>query len=329
MNKQLRRRLPSRSSQVPAQARRPAGFLACLLLAQVLAGCDGVTATPPPVNTPPTSRNPPPFDGPSGHGHFRGTATIGDDLYHAEALLTVDGELRLFVGGLLGPTSGPITGAGLAGELLDPGEAKQFSGLLEVSGDQGAAGAGLVIGEVCAAPDVGRFCGESAPAEATMTDVTNGNLAGEIRVATSAGDEIWLLDLSAWSTSYPLSGAVGNLGGTFTEELAQFAEAGDVVISIDGAGRLFFQGPATGCTGNGALTPHLDGEFHVYDVDLLIENCNATYDFLNNEYSGLATETQDGYWDFVAWLLIFVSTPDGVESPAAITMYAIRDGWDY
>ena len=60
----------------------------------------------------------------------------------------------------------------------------------------------------------------------------------------------------------------------------------------------------------------------MFDVELLIENCNATYDFLNAQFSGLATETQDSYWDYDDWLVMFVSTPDG-ESPAAITMYAL------
>jgi hypothetical protein len=310
---------------------RTAEFLGCVLLAQLLAGCDGGTATPPADNPPPppSSGDPPPFDGPSGHGHFRGAAAIGDDLHHAEALLTVDGELRLFVGGLLGPTSGPIGGGGL-GELLDPEDARQFSGVVELSGDQGE-GAGVVTGELCAAPDVGRFCGESVPAQVSISDAANGKLAGEIRVATSAGDETWLLDLSAWSAYYTLSAAVTQPAGIFREELAQFAEGDDVVISVDGAGALFFQAPATGCIGNGTLTPHTDGEFYVFDVELLIENCNATYDFLNAQFSGLATETQDSYWGYDDWLVMFVSTPDG-EPPAAITMYAFLDGdggWDY
>jgi hypothetical protein len=332
MNEHLSKRLLCLASPTSAQVRRTAEFLGCLLLAQVLAGCDGVTATPPADNPPPppASGDSPPFDGPSGHGHFRGTATIGDDLYHAEALLTVDGELRLFVGDLLSPTSGPITGAGL-GELLDPEEGRQFSGVVALSGGQGG-GAGVVTGELCAAPDVGRFCGESVPAEASINDAANGKLAGEIRIATTAGDETWLLDLSAWSAYYTLSAAVAHPAGTFWEELAQFAEGDDVAISVDGAGALFFQAPATGCVGNGTLTPHQDGEFYVFDVELLIENCNATYAFLNNRFIGLATETQDNYWDYDDWLVMFVSTPDGVQLPAAITMYAFWDGagsWDY
>lgn len=333
MNEQLCKRPASRSSPACAPAQRIAEFLGCVLLVQFLAGCGGGTATPPAdaPPPPPSSGDPPPFHGPSGHGHFRGTAAIGDDLYHAEALLTVDGQLRLFVGGLLSPGSGPITGAGL-GELLDPEEARQFSGMVELSGGQGG-GAGVVTGELCAAPDIGRFCGESVPAEVSISDAANGKLAGEIRIATSAADETWLLDLSAWSAYYPLSAAVTHPAGTFIEELAQFAEGDNVVISIDDAGVLFFQGPATGCIGNGTLTPHADGEFYVFDVELLIENCNPTHDFLNAKFSGLATETQDNYWDYDDWLVMFVSTPDG-ESPAAITMYALwgasgEGDWDY
>ncbi|MEX2123060.1 MAG: hypothetical protein WD795_04140 [Woeseia sp.] len=254
------------------------------------------------------------------HGHFRGTAALGDATYHADALLTADGEFRLYVGGLL---DSPPGGMGFVGELFNPEESAQFSGQLEIDGEQGS-GDGLVIGEVCAAPGVGRFCDESASAEVSISGMSNDGLAGEVRITTGEGEEIWLLDLAAWSAYYELNAHPASPSGTYQEELAQFAQAGDVIISIDDAGRLFFQAAASGCTGNGALSPHLNGEFYVFDVDLIIENCDASHKFLNNEYSGLATETQNSYWDYDDWLLIFVSTPVGIESPAAITMYANR-----
>jgi hypothetical protein len=208
----------------------------------------------------------------------------------------------------------------------------QFSGHVALNGAEGS-GTGRVTGEACAAPDTGRFCGDSVAAEISMSGLANRTetkLTGEIRTATTGGEETWELDLSVWSAYYHLRATLGQLGSPFTEELAQFAEGDEVVISFDGAGRLFFQGPATGCTGNGVLTPHLDGEFYVFDVELLIENCNASYGFLNTRFTGLATETQNGYWDYDTWLVMFVSTPEGAELPVALTMYAGQmPGWDY
>jgi hypothetical protein len=264
------------------------------------------------------------------HGHYRGLAAIDGQSYHAEAVLTVDGEFRLFVGGAV--SGNVVTGAGLTGTLLNPEESMQFSGRLALAGIDGS-GAGLVTGEVCAAPNDGRFCGESVFAEVSLNGLADGHLtklAGEIRTATSAGDEIWLLDLSAWSLYYRSPAIPENLGSPYSEKLAQFAKGDEIIISFDGAGRMFFQGPATGCTGNGVLTPHLDGESFVFDVDLIIENCNAAYDILNGRFTGLATQTQNGYWSYDTWLAVFLSTPDEVESPVALTMYAeALPGWDY
>src|SRR5690606_36342111 len=181
---------------------------------------------------------------------------------------------------------------------------------------------GVVTGELCAQRDAGPLCGEAVPAEVSISGAY-GERAGEIRSQTENGDETWLLGLSRWSAYYPLRADMSPPTGSFREELAQFAEGDDVVISIDGGWTVFFQAPATGCTGNGRVKPHGDGAFYVFDVELLIENCNAAHDFLNGSFSGLATETQDNYWSYDSWLVMFLSTPEG-EPPAAVTMYAVR-----
>jgi hypothetical protein len=299
-----------------------------LLAAHVLASCDtggDDTATAP-------LPDPPPVAATIEHGHYRGLAAIDGQSYHAEGVLTVDGDFRLFVGGRVDGNSGPETGAGLTGTLLNPEKSMQFSGRLAMAGNEGS-GAGLVTGEACTAPNDGRFCGASVFAEARLNGLADGHLtklAGEIRTATSAGDENWLLDLSAWSLYYRSPARPESIGSAYSEKLAQFAKGDEVIISFDGAGRMFFQGPATGCTGNGVFTPHLDGEFFVFDVDLIIENCNATYDILNGRFAGLATQTQNGYWSYDIWLAVFLSTPEDVESPVALTMYAeALPGWDY
>lgn len=65
-------------------------------------------------------------------------------------------------------------------------------------------------------------------------------------------------------------------------------------------------------------------------TDLIIENCNAAFDVLNTRFTGLATRTQNGRWDYDNWLVIFVSAPEGTGSPIALTMYAeALSGWDY
>jgi len=337
MNIRLRQRLLpfslrlSRSGRPRVQAgRRPWGRPTLLLLAQILAACDGGSGNPIPDDPP---LPPPPVSADIQHGHYRGLSTIGGRSFHAEALLTVDGEFRLFVGASADADGAPATGAGLSGHLLSPVESMQFFGHVTVNGSVGS-GAGLVVVEVCAL-DGGRACGESTTAEASLNGLNDGNvtrLTGEIKNATSSGEETWQLDLSAWSLYYDSPAEPELIGSLFREELARFAEGDDVLLSLDGAGRLFFQGPATGCTGNGALTPHLDGNFLVFDVDLVIENCNANYAFLNTRFTGLATQTQNGYWSYDSWLVIFATTPEGAASRVALTMYASamdEEGWGY
>jgi hypothetical protein len=111
-----------------------------------------------------------------------------------------------------------------------------------------------------------------------------------------------------------------HLRGILSERYAAFARNEPVVIDIDG-GRLFFQSPSSGCTGNGELTPHDDGRYFVFDVALTVENCSATYADLNGRFEGLATTTQGGYWDYDNWLVMLLSTPGA--SPSALLMMAV------
>jgi hypothetical protein len=188
------------------------------------------------------------------------------------------------------------------------------------TGAQGL-GQGVVIGERCVASNPGRFCGARAPAEISVSQ-TGKMLTGEVRVTTAQGVETWTLDIGGWSLYYQSSASQGFRGNMFRERLAPFAETGGPIISIDGRGRVFFQSAASGCTGNGTLAPHADGRFYVFDVDLLIENCDAEHAYLNGRFEGLATESQDNYWGYDTWLLMFLSTPDGSPSRVALTTLA-------
>ncbi len=239
-----------------------------------------------------------------------GTVTVGAVDYFGDALFTVDGAVRLYIGG-------PYSSSGVL-QMARPDSSAQFVGNFEVDGDQ-AFGSGVIIGQGCAVPAPARFCGESASGEISVA-VDSGDIQGEIRVTTSNGDETWLLELGGWRNYYVLPARPERVAGQYQEELAEFASDGDVIMSIDSAGQLFFQSVRSGCTGNGTLAPHLDGAFNVYDVTLMIENCAASYAYLNGDYEGLATETPSDYWNYDFLLRTWVSKRDGAPSQAAMTL---------
>jgi hypothetical protein len=237
--------------------------------------------------------------------------TVGDVEHFADALLTVDGAVRLYVGG-------PHVSSGALPQTRPEGSA-QFVGRLEVNGDQ-AIGTGVIIGQGCAGTQGVRFCGEPASGEISFV-IDSGDIRGEIQVTTGESKETWLLEMAPWDNYYVLPARVEHLAGQYEEELAEFAPDGDVLMNIDSAGRLFFQSPHSACAGNATLAPHLDGAFNVYDVALTIEGCNETYAYLDGEYEGLATTSPSGYWDYDSLLRAWLSKRDPVTSQAAaVTM---------
>ena len=179
----------------------------------------------------------------------------------------------------------------------------------------------MVIGQRCASPASDRFCDEPAPAEVRLT-VASDEARGEIEVTTRKGVETWTLNLQAWSNYYALPARREDLSGQFQEDLAEFAQDGDTILSIDDAGQLFFQSAGSGCTGNGIASPHLDGNVNVYEVALTIASCDAPYTHLNGEFEGLATTTPGSYWDYDSFLRVWLSTSDPSAPPEAITMLA-------
>ena len=175
-----------------ARTRPVAHILLGLLLAQALAACGGsgsgggsdadtgsvappvattpVVATPPPSAAPPSESPPsampptvPPARGMSRHGRFVGKVTIGETAYFGDALLTVDGAIRLYVGGPYAP-SGVIQGR-------TPEGSAQVVGTVEVHGDQ-VSGTGVVIGQGCSGPQVVRFCKGPSPTRFSSPDST-------------------------------------------------------------------------------------------------------------------------------------------------------------
>jgi hypothetical protein len=297
--------------------------LVCLVLVQLLAGCSpssepvraqpGALAPVPPV--------PPRIVTNSAHGHYRGVATIGAGQFHSEVIIAADGEFRIYVGAPVNAGSDPRTGAGVTDDLLGPASSTQVFGQLGIGGNE-KLGGGMIVGQICSSLGPGRFCGQNTEVAIEITDVSGRYLTGEIRIPSTTGNEIWALEVSDWSIYYNSRASVAGAAGTYVEILAPFVQDDPVIVSIDAAGGLFFQDPGSGCTGNGTLTPHLDGGFFVFDVALTIGNCSADFGYLNSDaYIGLATQTQNIYWNYDAWLLLIVAAP-GWESPAAITLYA-------
>jgi hypothetical protein len=246
---------------------------------------------------------------PGPHGRYVGTVTIGGVDYFGDALLTVDGALRLYVGGSY-DDGGQL-------ELSQPENSAQLVANLQRQGND-ASGSGIVIGQGCASAEPIRFCNETASGEISVV-VDQQIFQGEIRVSTGTGEETWLVDLWAWDNYYVLSAEPQYVAGQYQEQLAEFNEAANMIIAIDADGRLFFQSAPSSCTGNGTLTRHLDGRFNVYDVELTLESCAGGYAYLNGVYEGLATTTPSNYWNYDALLRVWLSKRDAA-APAAVTL---------
>jgi hypothetical protein len=195
-----------------------------------------------------------------------------------------------------------------------PDEAFQLVGALDWRANR-ASGTGVVLAERCSSASA-RFCAAPAAAEISLV-AADRTLTGEIAVSAAQGVEHWLLEIDYWSLYYHSLGAAHLAAGSRVERLAPFAEASAPVVTIDRAGRLFFQSPGFGCTGNGVLTPHPGGNA-IYDVELVIENCISSHAESNGRFEGLAVETQDGFWSYDNWLLMLLSTRGS--APRALTM---------
>lgn len=90
------------------------------------------------------------------------------------------------------------------------------------------------------------------------------------------------------------------------------------------------EGARSGCQGRGRLLPHSTGEYNVYDVELVIDQCNAPYVYLNATMTGLATRTTGMDWG--DWLVLWMSSAES--DHAALTMWNVRSDacegcWDY
>ena len=124
----------------------------------LLAGCGGGNTTQgatPASTTPPAPASPllvPPESGDAWQERYVGTVTIGGVAYFADAMLTADGLIRLYLGG------GPATDIGGIPQAA-PASSAQLVGTLQQQTNQ-ISGDGLVFGQQCEAADPIRFCAE-------------------------------------------------------------------------------------------------------------------------------------------------------------------------
>jgi hypothetical protein len=308
-----RRRLPG--YRLPALA-----AISALLLAELLAACGGGSAgaggaivknqtqdSGSPSELPPTQTL---------IGHYIGSVKIAGVSYFADAVFTLEGAVRLYVGGPIGE-DGQL-------QTSRPETSEQFVGTVQMQPGQWS-GSGTIIGQGCAAGTANRFCAQPSLAKITAAVQADpqlsvgtqivGEIQGELEVATAGQSEVWSLHLLQWMDDGPVFPA------QFQELLAEFALAGAVVVTVDSSGRLFFQSASSGCVGNGTLLASgPDGSAGISELTLLMESCTGPYAYLNGIYNGLALMTPSSEWDYDSWLRIWLSKGDGQTPPAAVTM---------
>jgi hypothetical protein len=291
----------------------------------LLAGCGGGSdQSAVPASTTPSAPAPPPVvaaeSGDAWLGHYVGSVTIAGVSYFADAMLTADGLIRLYLGG-------PYANDGAIPQTV-PASSAQLVGTLQGQTNQ-ISGDGLVFGQQCEASDPIQFCAEIGHANISVAYSTDTGsfpaISGNIFVATSSGTETWSLNMGLYGPNYIGLWTPEDIAGTYTEELADFALSGDTLITIDDKGVLSFQSASSGCTGNGEVKPHLNGAQNIFDVTLTISGCNTQYSYLNGTYDGLATTTTSSEWDYDSNLRMWLSQPDQDVSgapPPALTTWA-------
>jgi len=251
-------------------------------------------------------------------GRLVGNITVGDEDYGISGLFTSQGAFRLTIGQL---TSGPPESESAFAQMI---------GSFAVTGRQ-ASGSGVLIGEACALPSAGRFCGTRAPVRIELTKTgawIDEGASGLVRVTTSGGEQVWPLHIGYWGGRAGFDPSLLSLlEMLYHVHQAEFSLNVGTPMTIDGEGRLFFQSAETGCTGNGALSPDHAGALNLYRVALKIESCNGAFGYLNADFEGLSTLESLTPWDYdYSVLRIWVSTPADAPSPAAISFWSAGDG---
>lgn len=279
--------------------------LAVGLLVVQLVGCGGGDDGPAPAHGQGLNVVPAPGEQSARLGPYLfGSVEIGEDVYFSEMFIGGDGTLRLHVQ--------DRNGSGKSAQLV--GRVQRSAGALQ--------GTGIVIGLRCAHELTNRLCEEAATAEISGEITTIGEthgLAGEIRVHGDEGEEVWRFSHMQHSLFLNRL-AAGELQADYVELAAEFAGEGDTIVSVDAAGRIFFQSAGSGCVGNGKLSELAVATFNLFEATIRVESCNPSYAHLNGEFMGLAGPVADG-WDYGHYLLLMMlSSTDPAAPPVAIAM---------
>ena len=179
-----------------------------------------------------------------------------------------------------------------------------------------------IIGETCRSSPQQWGCGIARPIDIRFSLWGDPEVVAEIRGETSFGTGTFLLPMSRYGGAVALSRDQG------LWELYDYPSAASESVApmtIDADGGVFFQSSATGCTGNGLLTPTGNGQ--VYSVELSVGNCGPDFETLNTSLVGLAS-----YWGNSGAmggpshaLRFLLSSSEGSLAPVALSMLAYRD----
>ena len=234
------------------------------------------------------------------HGYFLGDVATSKGSFGLDALFTVDGDIRMQATG-----ENPW----------------QFAGQLH-RGDAQLVGSGYVIGQGCL-PVALQPCPSTTGALIRLTAADPWRLAGAIHVA----DDTWHFDLSSPNSgahySYRTPADLESVEGHYEMLLVGLAATERVIMSVDRAGRVFFESAVSGCTGNGILEPYKDSRYNAFQASLVIGNCGREHARLNASFSGLATTNVQTPWDYGDALLMWLATHDEEFSPTAFELRGV------
>lgn len=220
------------------------------------------------VTAPPPAPDPQALQG----GYF-----ISDVCFGAcsEAIITVDGRVRIYLENSR-RGFGPLQFVG----AVNPAHPEAWS-------------TGRLIGERCAGPDPGWEC-DGVPAQIALAFPTTETLEFRIRYTFEGEMDVeWDDSMHRPTSNYATPATLEAVAGEYIETLADFAQ--HEPIKVDLSGTLSFRSPGNGCTGDGALSPYLDGSRNVYSVEITITACDGPYAYLNGSLEGLATRSRG--WD--------------------------------
>ena len=242
-------------------------------------------------------------------GRVGGTVRIGADDYEVSGVLTPHLDFRLSIGA---PTGGTL-------------ETEPSIAQLVGSFPQGpiGLGVGVLIGEDCAGPDPARFCGRRLPVEIEVSKNAGSapGATGVVRVATDQGEETWELRLGYWGGRSGFDPVLA-VAGTYEIGRTEMVGGAAVTLTVDGAGRVFFQNPLSTCVGDGTVGAPI-ANVNLRNVRLTITNCDAAFDYLNADYEGLALIESATPWDYdLSILRMWLSTAPDAPHAAAISLWS-------